>query len=157
MSSNTIRRWCKQFADHLSPEANARPRTLNDQDIAILEYVAACRKDGMPWVDIDQRLTETTLTPGEIVLPEASHDIAPDVPHDAPGEQIPPEAIQAPALLLQAHTDALQRLTARLEQRHDVEVRAIADQVSRLQTWLLITIAVVVVLVVAVVAGWVVG
>jgi len=146
VSTNTIRRWCNQYAEHLSPEANARPRTFSEQDIAVLDYVSACRKDGMPQADIAQRLGETTLTLGDIIVPETAE--TPQI------EQEPAPDIQAPALLLQAHTEALQRLTSRLENQRIVEVEQLAGQVARQRTWQLVHVAVTVALVAAIVAMW---
>ena len=146
VSTNTIRRWCEQYADHLSEEANGRPRIFSEQDIAVFEYVAACRTDGMTPDDIGQRLDETTLTPAEIVVPEDAEK--PQI------EQEPSPDIQAPALLLQAHTEALQRLTSRLENQRIDEVEQLAGQVARQRTWQLVHVAVTLVLVAAVVAMW---
>lgn len=148
VSPNTVRRWCNQHAEHLSDGAVSPVRTLTDHDLTTLQYVATLRANGMQTDAINERLGETTLTPGEIVVPE--------VPQTDPVEQEPPDSIKAPALLLQAHTETLQRLTARLEQQHSAEVKAIDDKVSRLQTWLLIMAVIMVVLIVAVVLLWVV-
>jgi len=162
VSPNTVRRWCNQHSEHLSAGAVAPVRSLTDLDLTTLQYVATLRASGMQTDAINERLSETTLTPGEILLPEATQT--------APVEQEQTEALQVPALLLQAHTATLERLTASLEQQARLEQQRIAEvkhlevaqavlvgEVATLRTWLLVLAAIVVVLLVAMVAMWAVA
>ena len=80
---------------------------------------------------------------------------AKEVPEEPqpPTDRLPAqEDRQVSMVMLQANTETLQRLTARLEQQHSAKVKAIGDQVSTLQTWLMIMVM----LIVAVVTRWVV-
>lgn len=149
VSENTVRNWAKWHADHLSDNAKTTPRRFTDLDLATFNLIAEYRSSGFKTATINERLCETQVQVGEIVLPDA-----PQSPSD---EQEPQEDRQVSALLLQAHTEALQRLTARLERQRIAEVSQLAGEVRTLRTWQLVQAAVVVVLIVAVVSVWVVG
>lgn len=55
---NTIRQWCSQFADVLSPDATGRPRLLRDSDIATLQIASQLRSEGISVADVLSRLRE---------------------------------------------------------------------------------------------------
>lgn len=70
----TIRNWAKAFASHLSPGANPDrgvERRFDDRDIAVLRLVAQLRSDRILWADIEQRLSETTITAHEVIADSA--------------------------------------------------------------------------------------
>ena len=55
---NSIRAWCREYAEVLSSGASARPRKLTPGDVATLQHVAAYRAAGLSPTDILQRLRE---------------------------------------------------------------------------------------------------
>lgn len=55
---NTIRQWCSQFADVLSPDATGRPRLLRESDIATLQIASQLRSEGISVADVLSRLRE---------------------------------------------------------------------------------------------------
>lgn len=144
VSQNTVRNWCDWHAAHLSDSAKARPRRFTDKDLATFNLIANYRSSGFSTSTINERLAETQVQPGEILAPAQE-------PVDKTSQT---EDIQMPMVMLQQHSEALQRLTTRLEQQHTAEVKALAGEVSTLRTWLLIMAAIMIVIIVGVVASW---
>lgn len=55
VSPSTIKMWCGEFGEYLSPLATPEPgqaRAFNDDDIQIMGYIAAQRDNGRPYDDI---------------------------------------------------------------------------------------------------------
>jgi DNA-binding transcriptional MerR regulator len=114
ISVSSLRNWCAQFADHLSPEAHpptGQERKLSAQDLAILQRIKDLRAQGMETAAIKATLqTEdtTALQPYIDVAPQPP--TAPAVTAVAPIEQPATEALQI------AFTTITDRITG-IEQR----------------------------------------
>ena len=63
VSVGTVRNWCADYAEFLSPGANPNDgnRLLNERDLEICRYIASLRKEGMSKPQIILRLRETSF------------------------------------------------------------------------------------------------
>ncbi len=63
VSVGTVRNWCTDYAEFLSPGANPNDgnRLLNERDLEICRYIASLRKEGMSKPQIILRLRETSF------------------------------------------------------------------------------------------------
>lgn len=120
VSANTIRGWCKLYADELSAGANPPPgneRRLTQEDIAKLQRVKAWRDDRMPPQEI-ARLLQAAAT-----ADEQAHIVIDATPT--------PQERQGEVLLLSAViTDIQVRLQA-LERERVVQARKLEGRAIR--------------------------
>jgi|GEM_PF-3562117 len=60
---NTVRNWCKEYGDFLSPSARGSSgnRRFTGRDLDVLKYIAQLRSENMQKSAILQRLGETTF------------------------------------------------------------------------------------------------
>ena len=64
VTPNTVRLWCKSFADFLTPDANppvGQERRLSQSDVAILQLVKECRDQELSIDSIRLKLSQTDL------------------------------------------------------------------------------------------------
>ena len=121
-SEDTIRRWTKDYAPHLSPSANppkGEARVYTERDVRILAYVAALRNTGNSLKTIEERLETTDLD----TLPAVPGWEQPE-PAMIPAEQvgIALEVVQLRAALRTAEQDR-DRALAGLEEAKTEVVR----------------------------------
>lgn len=127
ISVSSLRNWCAQFADHLSPEAHpptGQERKLSAQDLAILQRIKDLRAQGMETAAIKATLqTEdtTALQPYIDVAPQPP--TAPAVTAVAPIEQPATEALQI------AFTTITERI-ASIEQRIETRDKENASRIT---------------------------
>lgn len=127
ISVSSLRNWCAQFADQLSPEAHpptGHERKLSAQDVAILQRVKDLRAQGMETAAIKAVLqTEDTnaLQPYIDVAPATP--TAPAVTEVAPIEQAATEALQI------AFTTITERITS-IEQRIEARDKENASRIT---------------------------
>lgn len=119
ISANTVRGWCKLYADELSPGANPSPgneRRLTQEDIAKLQRVKAWRDSRLPPQEI-ARLLQAAATGNE-----QAHIVIDATPSSQEGQG---EAYLLPAVItdIQARLQALER--ERVVQARKLEGRAI--------------------------------
>jgi DNA-binding transcriptional MerR regulator len=121
-SSDTIRRWTKQYEPYLSPTATITqrggaqntPRTYTEQDAAVLMFVAEMREVGKSHEQINIRLTEYQAQ---------NYETLPAVPNDwfNPVQAIPVNEAQRVA------TQTAQAIVLRAEYERAIEDRDIAQ------------------------------
>lgn len=94
VDANTIRQWCKRYADYLSPEAkppSGGTRLFSSRDYGILHYVHSALKSGMNHAEITLKMGEISFKEGESdiivgvteVIQGDSPSIQPDSPPDS--------------------------------------------------------------------------
>lgn len=71
VSVGTVRNWCADYAEFLSPGANPSDgnRLLNERDLEICRYIARLRKESMSKPQIILRLRETSFGHVDIETP----------------------------------------------------------------------------------------
>lgn len=68
IAAPTLRLWAKEFAPFLSSSAQSgRERRYGDDDLALLRRIAAYREQGLPFVEIKERLHEAQNAPHQVV------------------------------------------------------------------------------------------
>jgi DNA-binding transcriptional MerR regulator len=114
ISVHTVRRWCKDFSQHLSEGANPETgasRRLSFNDMQVLSEVSRLRGEGLSVPLIHERLNET-IFPMPII--EASQ--APRTAQEGPGTALAVvEALQSIVNPLAARLDALEGQESRLQ------------------------------------------
>lgn len=105
---NTVRNWCRDYAEFLSEGAQPGQgnRELNERDIEVFRYIAQLRKENMQQPQIVLRLRETSI--GQIVP-------APSVQEAAIEPASPQEGLQQLPAVIEAITLAVGPLAARVE------------------------------------------
>ena len=152
VTPNTVRNWTRLYAPHLSPTATPtgenEERVFTRRDMAVFEMIAQLRAEGFNHGQIAARLGETVIGEGEIETPQQNE--MPEAPQ-------PPATItgDVSAAMMLATTAALQQIADRLVEREHVQVRRVNERMDRLTLLVWILAALVVVLVIAVVALWV--
>jgi transposase len=63
VSVNTIRKWCQDYGEFLTPGAKVEdaPRVLTEHDMEVLKYVSELRKEKLQKPQIVLRLRETSF------------------------------------------------------------------------------------------------
>ncbi len=135
VSDNTIRKqWTPEFADFISPTANPKRgvvRQYDENDIAVLETIAALRKKYVSYKDIHKELEAGTR-----LLHETPKQTQPETSEKQPetGEKQPETALVTKAFAdaLNTYEKRLTRLEDRLEETTerliDAEKRAAAAE-----------------------------
>jgi DNA-binding transcriptional MerR regulator len=54
--SSTLRRWCKEFEDHLTPHEPGKHRTFDASDLDVLRKIRELLNEGLNYQDIHKRL-----------------------------------------------------------------------------------------------------
>lgn len=117
---NTVRAWCSEFADVLSPGARRRPRVLSPGDVAVMQLVQTLRAEGLSRSEVLDRLRQTPTAE----LQQPYIDAAPAMPTDSPTETstAPLAPLDVPALLTalvdsrtEAQAETLRSVDARLQ------------------------------------------
>jgi hypothetical protein len=142
---NSIRAWCNEYAEVLSPGASARPRKLTPGDVATLQHVAAYRAAGLSPTDILQRLRE--MPPDALQQPTVN--AAPESPPPAP--LAPPDALSAAVAALAASIAAERSAPGATVEDVRREQDATRAEVARLRSAVIVVGAVVGVLMLVVV------
>jgi DNA-binding transcriptional MerR regulator len=104
VSVNTIRQWCEDYGEFLSPGAKVKdtPRILTERDLQVLERVSELRKEKLQRPQIVLRLRETKFGTVE----PAPSELQPSVAlQESPQQAIVPIAV----------VEALERIQARQE------------------------------------------
>ncbi len=127
ISVSSLRNWCAQFADHLSPDAHpptGHERKLSAQDVAILQRVKDLRAQGMETAAIKAALqTEDTTALQPYIDLAPPTPTAPAVTAVAPTEQAATEALQI------AFTTIADRITG-IEQRIEARDKENASRIT---------------------------
>jgi DNA-binding transcriptional MerR regulator len=145
-SPSTVRNWCKQHADALSHGCNppaGSQRRLTEQDVAILQQIAAMRAAGQSVEDIRIALASAKQT-GHLTI-----DATPTTVQEAAG---PTETATA---MLQVTVATLDRIAARMANQEDSSIRQVHREVAALRVLVWILASIVLVLAVGMVALWV--
>lgn len=77
----TIRNWSKEYARHLSDDANppaGTERRYSERDVAILRMVRSMREDRIPTSDIHARLQDATIPVMDVLPVEESTEPPPE-------------------------------------------------------------------------------
>jgi DNA-binding transcriptional MerR regulator len=141
ISVHTVRRWCKDFAGHLSDGANpetGQTRRLSPQDIAVLGEVSQLRSDGLSTTAINARLNETVF-PAPIVE-------APTIAQEGQGEVTGALVVVEAMRSIEARASAQEQNQRVLEER----VRALESQRPTWRDVILLALS-------ALIAGLIVG
>ena len=111
VSVGTVRNWCADYAEFLSPGANPNDgnRLLNERDLEICRYIASLRKEGMSKPQIILRLRETSF--GHVDTEQPIEN--PIEPLQSQQESLQ-EGLQSPQALVMV-VDSLQRRFDALE------------------------------------------
>jgi len=130
ISVSSVRGWCKDFADYLSPEANPEPgkvRVFNDDDLSVYVTVATLRKQQLSYDEIREKLES-----GERAEPLPQPDQpGPETVQDTPGASMATEAYTAALTLYEARTNAVESKVDDLHDRLlDAEKRAAAAEAT---------------------------
>lgn len=142
ISVSSLRNWCAQFADHLSPDAHpptGHERKLSAQDLAILQRVKELRAQGMETAAI-----KGTLQTEDTTALQPYIDVAPQPPTAPAVSEATPQLQPATELLQTLQTLADERYSA-VEQRIEAMER---QQGDRLQ-WFIYGVVVGILLVIA--------
>lgn len=127
ISVSSLRNWCVQFADHLSPESHppaGHERKLSAQDLAILQRVKDLRAQGMDTTAIKTALqTEDTTALQPYIDVAPATPTAPAVAEVTPIEQPATEALQV------AFTTITERI-AGIEQRIEARDKENASRIT---------------------------
>lgn len=109
ISVHSVRRWCTEFAQHLSPSASPErgaTRRLSEHDLEVLQEVKRLRdEEGLTVVQINERLQDLIIGRANVV--EASH-VAPASPQQATTALAVVEALQTALLPFETRLQALE-------------------------------------------------
>lgn len=101
IGDQTLRNWTDQYGELLSPLArgDSGPRLFNDEDVQVICSIATLRRDGIPPVEVIERLGR-----GDVYI-----EATPNSPQTTPSAtQASQTALVAPSSVL-ARLDALER------------------------------------------------
>jgi len=119
----TIRNWTREYAPHLSTDANpptGTERRFSERDVAVLRLVHEWREQRISTADIHARLQDATIPIIDVLTVDESTEPPPEA------ATIAPEPLQLPAPVLNDIVGRLQglesidRRVARLEQQRSV-------------------------------------
>ena len=120
VSVGTVRNWCADYAEFLSPRANPNDgnRLLNERDLEICRYIAGLRKEGMSKPQIILRLRETSFGHVDTEQPIAN----PIEPLQSQQESLQEGLQQAPGVIvaleaMQRQIDAIQQAAQQADRR----------------------------------------
>jgi len=111
VSRQTVMRWCKQLADHLSTDANpdaGTARRFDDHDVAVLTLAAKMRRDRASWTQIREALDSADVD----ALADEQEPGEPE--QNATSALVPLDLARAWLAPLQQAIDALQEHNAML-------------------------------------------
>ena len=153
ITPNTVRNWSRLYATHLSPTANPagdkEERIFTQRDIAVFDLITQLRAEGFNHAQIAARLGETTISEAEIET--HGNEISEKI--ETPQTAMVPSDVSATMLV--AMTQTLQSVAERLVEREGTQVRRVNEHLERLALLVWILAALVIVLVAAVIALWV--
>jgi hypothetical protein len=148
---NTIRNWCKDYAEFLSEGAKPGQgnRALSERDIEVFKYIAQLRKENMQQPQIVLRLRETRI--GQIVPAEPTNNPT-DEPTTVQAAPIDPlQAVVPASLVIDTLRSVEARLTALEQSQRATDERLQPVEAQRLRidaVWLVVA---------AFIAGLIVG
>ena len=128
LPTTTIRNWTREYAPHLSPDANpptGTERRYTERDVAVLRLVHEWREQRIGTAEIHNRLQDATIPIVEVAAVDESTESPPEA------ATIAPEPLQLPAPVLNDIVGRLQglesidRRVARLEQRRNLVLVAV--------------------------------
>ena len=133
VTTNTVRNWCKRYAEHLSYSANppgGGERLFNTQDVNVLTYIQSAMNEGMNHHEIAVRLGEKEFSSNEVEIivptPGTSLTAPPEQPQDAPNG---PTMLPA---VLQTIDSRFQAIERRIEAQAIEAMAAQRDRVTML-------------------------
>lgn len=126
---NTVRAWCTEYSEVLTPGAHSRPRLLSPSDLAVLQLVRSLRAENLPRSEVLARLRQTPAADIQQPYIDAAPSVS-ETPTDGPTET--PTAPLAPldvsavvtnlALLVDSRTAAVHESVSRIDERlHTLE------------------------------------
>lgn len=126
VSVNTIRKWCQDYEEFLSPGARVtgEQRILTEDDLEVFKYISQLRKEKLPKPQIILRIRETplgTVEPAQASI-QPSNPIQESPQATETGLMIV-DALQSIIAPLAAHNEALESRLQTLErQRQKIDV-----------------------------------
>lgn len=125
----TIRNWSKEYARHLSDDANppaGTERRYSERDVAILRMVRSMREDRIPTSDIHARLQDATIPVMDVLPVEESTEPPPEsTTTGAEPLQLPAPVLNDLVTRLQG-VESLDRRVSNLESRRNMVLVALA-------------------------------
>lgn len=121
VDSNTVRNWCKRYADYLSPAA--RPagggvRLFSSRDFAVLSYIHSALNGGMIHDEIAVKMAEMSFNDGEVDIIVGLADVLPPeatpTSQEGQGEAL---AVQVALSTMQSQIEAVRSNQERLLNR----------------------------------------
>ena len=125
----TIRNWSKEYARHLSDDANppaGTERRFSDRDVAVLRLVHEWRGLRLPTSDIHARLQDATIPVMDVISVEESTESPPEATTiDSEPLQLPSPILNDLVTRLQG-VESLDRRVSSLESRRNLVWVALA-------------------------------
>lgn len=153
VTTNTVRNWCRRYAESLSESANppgGGERLFTTQDVNVLAYIQSAMNEGMNHAEIAVRLGEKEFSSAEVetIVPTPGTSIT---THHQPPQDAPDSPAMLPAVL-QGIDSRFQAIERRIEAQA-VEAKATqSERINILITGIVIG-AVLVLIIVAVALG----
>lgn len=171
VSVSTVRRLCSRYADLLSEDATPRPggrRQFTAEDIAVLREANRLTLAGMEEEEIAQRLAQSVTLPAEAVTaPTTAPPQLPTLSFDTTALE---DALQRQVDAQDAQTAALMRLataqeedTKERQRQADIQLAIVEslqihsmamDRLADRLVWIVGALLIIVLITVAVAAGW---
>lgn len=113
VDSNTVRNWCKRYADYLSPAAKPAGggvRLFSSRDFAVLSYIHSGLNGGMNHDEIAVKMAEMSFNDGQVDIIIGLADVLPPeatpTSQEGQGEAL---AVQVALSTMQNQIEAVQR------------------------------------------------